>query len=157
MWWESCEKIHCGFWINLDNNRATQSTLTLPTQWGIILTAFLALFIRLAGSYLWGIICFAIHQSNASSEPQDDTYHQIQVALRNTDTEASLGWKLFRVGAVHQGSRINTFGRASWLIVLAMVHCRWYRCAWWSFFKIHCWRRRGSGSKGHVRLDGRGC
>ncbi|KAL5419400.1 hypothetical protein PMIN03_000589 [Paraphaeosphaeria minitans] len=96
MWWESCEKIHCGFWINLDNNRATQSTLTLPTQWGIILTAFLALFIRLAGSYLWGIICFAIHQSNASSEPQDDTYHQIQVALRNTDTEASLGWKLFR-------------------------------------------------------------
>ncbi|OAG12918.1 uncharacterized protein CC84DRAFT_1227646 [Paraphaeosphaeria sporulosa] len=137
MWWESCERIHCGFWVNLgqsiqsrpalalirvDNNRATQSTLTLPTQWGIILTAFLALFIRLAGSYLWGIICFAIHQSNASSEPQDDTYHQIQVALRNTDTEASLGWKLFRVGAVHQGSRINAFGRTSWLILLAMVH-----------------------------------
>jgi hypothetical protein len=106
----------------LDNEHAGQRTLTLPTQWGIILTAFLALFIRLAGSYLWGIICFVIHQSKASSENQDDTYHHIQVALRNTDTEASLGWKLFRVGAVHQGSRINAFGRTSWLIVLAMTH-----------------------------------
>jgi hypothetical protein len=106
----------------LDDEHVGQRTLTLPTQWGIILTAFLALFIRLAGSYLWGIICFVIHQSNASSENQDDTYHHIQVALRNTDTEASLSWKLFRVGAVHQGSRRNAFGRTSWLIVLAMTH-----------------------------------
>ena len=83
---------------------------------------FLALFIRLAGSYLWSIICFALHQANASSTNQDDTYHQIQLALRNTDTEASLGWKLFRVGAVHRGARVNSFGRTGWLILLAMAH-----------------------------------
>ncbi|KAL1607685.1 hypothetical protein SLS60_002620 [Paraconiothyrium brasiliense] len=112
-------------WLALtraDNKQAAQSTLTLPTQWGLILIAFLALFIRLAGSYLWSIICFIIHQSKASEADQDDTYHQIQLALRNTDTEASLGWKLFRVGAVHQGSRVNAFGRTYWLILLAMVH-----------------------------------
>ena len=105
-----------------DANWGVRSTLTLPTEWGLILIAFLALFIRLAGSYLWSIICFILHQSHASSANQDDTYHQIQLALRNTDTEASLGWKLFRVGAVHKGSRVNAFSRTYWLIVLAMLH-----------------------------------
>ena len=105
-----------------DAEWGVRSTLTLPTEWGLILIAFLALFIRLAGSYLWSIICFILHQTNASSEVQDDTYHQIQLALRNTDTEAGLGWKLFRVGAVHKGSRANAFSRTYWLIVLAMLH-----------------------------------
>ncbi|KAF1972970.1 hypothetical protein BU23DRAFT_147213 [Bimuria novae-zelandiae CBS 107.79] len=122
MWWESCEKTYCGFWVNLDSDWGTRSTLTLPTQWGLILIAFLALFIRLSGSYLWSIILFVIHQSKASSANQDDTYHQIQLALRNTDTEASLAWKLFRVGAVHRGSRINAFNRTFWLILLALTH-----------------------------------
>ncbi|KAJ4301904.1 hypothetical protein N0V90_004000 [Kalmusia sp. IMI 367209] len=122
MWWESCARTHCGFWVNLDSEWGTRSTLTLPTQWGLILIAFLALFIRLAGSYLWSIICFVIHQSHASSANQDDTYHQIQLVLRNTDTEASLGWKLFRVGVAHKGSRVNAFNRTYWLIVLAMIH-----------------------------------
>lgn len=140
MWWESCEKTHCGFWVNLgqlcyrhhldsvqaltrsDADWGTRSTLTLPTNWGLILIAFLALFIRLAGSYLWSIICFVIHQAKASPHNQDDTYHQIQLALRNTDTEASLGWKLFSVGAVHRGSRLDAFNRTYWLIALALIH-----------------------------------
>jgi hypothetical protein len=48
------------------------STLTLPTQWGLILSAFIALFIKVVGGYLWGIFCFALHQSSASPQPEDD-------------------------------------------------------------------------------------
>lgn len=51
------------------------STLTLPRELSIVLGAFLALFVKLAGSYLWGIICFTIHQINVSSRVQDNIYH----------------------------------------------------------------------------------
>jgi len=99
-----------------------RSTLTLPTQWALILIAFLALFVRLAGSYLWSIICFAIHQSKASPALHDDTHHQTQMVLRNTDSEASLAWKLVKVGFAHQGTRTRAYSSTMWLITLAIMH-----------------------------------
>jgi hypothetical protein len=96
--------------------------LTLPTQWGLILTAFIALFIKVVGGYLWGIICFALHQRIASPRPEDDIYHQFQVVLRNTENEASFLWSLYKIALAHRGARGQIYKRSVWLILLAFVH-----------------------------------
>lgn len=64
------------------------TTLTLPKQWGVVLIAFLALFVRFAGSHLWNIVCFTMHQIRAAPGDQDDIYHQFQVILRSGSSES---------------------------------------------------------------------
>ena len=64
------------------------ATLTLPKQWGVVLIAFLALFVRFAGSHLWNIVCFAVHQIRAAPSDQDGIYHQFQVILRSGSSES---------------------------------------------------------------------
>lgn len=121
-WWDGCNAVHCGFWVNWSGGSAGGSTLTLPTQWGLVLTAFIALFIKVVGTYLWGIICFALHQSTASSEPEDDTFHQFQVTFRNTESETSFIWNLHKIAVAHKGTRFQTYKRSAWLILLAVLH-----------------------------------
>ncbi|KAF2680089.1 hypothetical protein K458DRAFT_111142 [Lentithecium fluviatile CBS 122367] len=121
-WWEGCNTVHCGFWVNWSDGAVNGSTLTLPTQWGLIVTAFFALFIKLVGGYLWGIICFALHQQSASSRPEDDIYHQHQVILRNTEHETSFIWNLHKVAFAHKGTRSEAYRRSFWLILLAVIH-----------------------------------
>lgn len=60
------------------DGKVNGSTLTLPTELGLILTAFMALFIKLAGGYMWGIVCFILHQYRASAALEDDTRTRIE-------------------------------------------------------------------------------
>ncbi|PVH95128.1 hypothetical protein DM02DRAFT_691345 [Periconia macrospinosa] len=120
--WEGCDVVWCGFWINWSSDNVHGAVLTLPRQWALILVAFMALFVKLAGSYLWGIICFAIHQANASSWHQDDMYHHFQLVLRNSESEASFIGKLLTVGVAHKGARLEAYKRSMWLIILAALH-----------------------------------
>lgn len=88
----------------------------------MVLISFLALFVKLAGSYLWGIVCFAIHQISASSRVQDDIYHQFQLVLRNCESESSFVAKLITVGFAHKGARFEAYRRSLWLLALATFH-----------------------------------
>ncbi len=73
------------------------TTLTIPKVWGVILVAFLALFVSFVGTHLWNIICFAIHQIRATSTDQDDTYHQFQVTLRSGSSEWRVLWDIVKI------------------------------------------------------------
>jgi hypothetical protein len=73
--------------------------LTLPNRWALVLVGFFTLFITVIGGCLWRTIAFIIHQVNSSSKPQPDSYHQLQLILRNTESGASF--------ISHGGSRIH--------------------------------------------------
>jgi hypothetical protein len=106
----------------VDTDYGQGPTLTLPKEWALILIAFLALLVKLAGSYLWGIVCFAIHQVNASSRPQDDVYHHFQLVLRNSESESSFVRRLLAVSFAHKDARFDAYRRSLWLIILAALH-----------------------------------
>ncbi|KAH6620540.1 hypothetical protein C7974DRAFT_378566 [Boeremia exigua] len=120
MWWE-CDAVYCGFWNNEGNSFVHRGTLTLPNQWGLILGSFFTFFIAVASSYLWGTISFTIHQLNASSSPQDDSYHQLQVILRNTESQGSFMNQLSRLVWVHRDSRTKSYTKSIILILFAAV------------------------------------
>lgn len=78
--------VYLGVWTNWSlGGRVTGSTITLGQRDGVLLTAFLAVFITFASSRLWRITCFALHQIFLSHPDlrQDGLYHQRQAILRN--------------------------------------------------------------------------
>lgn len=82
--------VYLGAWTNWAlGGRVTGSTITLDQRNGVLLTAFLAVFITFASSKLWRITCFALHQLFLSDPDsrQDGLYHQRQAVLRNTVDE----------------------------------------------------------------------
>jgi hypothetical protein len=108
--------------INLDNGAVQGASLTLPNQWALIISGFLALFVKLVGGHLWEAICFAIHQTKASLDSQDDIHHQIQLVLRNSEHESTFVWKLIKIGLAHQGARFDMSRRSVLLVLLAIAH-----------------------------------
>ncbi|KAF2186095.1 hypothetical protein K469DRAFT_777276 [Zopfia rhizophila CBS 207.26] len=122
MLWAGCNVVHCGFWINWSKGAVYGSTLTLPTSWGLVLASVLALFLKLAGEHLWGIICFAIHQLNSTPKKQDDMYHQLQLILRNTESTATLISNSIKLGHGHKGARFETYRRSLLLVILGGFH-----------------------------------
>ena len=75
--------VYLGTWINWTEGRIAGSTLTVSTQNGAYLVAFLALFVRVAGNHFWRILCYSAFQFRSTTEPQDGLHHQLQAILRN--------------------------------------------------------------------------
>lgn len=82
-----------GLWINWSHGMIRGSTLTLSSRDGSLLTAFLALFVAVAGSALWRIVAFLFHQLGARRGRKDGMHHQQQVILRNTGSPGSALWQ----------------------------------------------------------------
>lgn len=82
-------RLYKGSWVNWDYGFVRGSTLTLSDRDGGLLTAFLALFVAVAGGSLWRIICFVAHQIRVRHDPQDGLHHQQQVVFRNTTSPES--------------------------------------------------------------------
>ncbi|KAL9105978.1 MAG: hypothetical protein Q9227_008933 [Pyrenula ochraceoflavens] len=90
--------VYIGVWTNWSlGGRATGSVITLTHRNGAFLTAFLAVFVTFAGSRLWRILCFVLHQFLLSKSAQDGLYHQRQAILRNAMDEKSGFFSLGRV------------------------------------------------------------
>jgi hypothetical protein len=138
LWSEGCDLVQCGSWINwsrhplktmqfhslinLDHGAVQGASLTLPNQWALILSGFLALFVKLVGGYLWETICFVIHQTKASLDKHDDIHHQIQLVLRNSEHESNFVWKLIKIGLAHKEARFDASRRSALLALLAITH-----------------------------------
>ncbi|KAF2735518.1 hypothetical protein EJ04DRAFT_563373 [Polyplosphaeria fusca] len=105
-----------------DLSKPYGATITLPKEWGVILVAFLALFVKLASDHLWGIFSFAIFQFKATQTPQDDVYHQVQVVLRNVGSSTALLWELVTTAFARKGAKVQTFRRIALLLLLASIH-----------------------------------
>ncbi|KAF2261851.1 hypothetical protein CC78DRAFT_619046 [Lojkania enalia] len=81
------DMVYTGIWKNWnDEKQVSGLTLTMSPSHGPLLIAFLALFVSVASSHLWHILCFTLHQSISTSSLRDGLHHQIQALLRNNSS-----------------------------------------------------------------------
>ena len=103
----SVDGVYEGIWTDWTSGRLRGLTWTLSPSNGTLITNSLALFVTLAGSQLWIIMRFAIHQlrshqlrpSDVRAQPREDHLQQ-RVVLRNAATDFNtmllmieLAWK----------------------------------------------------------------
>ena len=72
------------------------------------------LSIRLVGSHLWSIFCYAIHQWRSRRGDRDTLHHQQQALLRNSSSVTSTLWLWLKITFAHCGRYTSD-------------RCFWYR------------------------------
>ena len=81
--------VYLGTWTNWSYGFVMGATLTMTSQGGNFLIAFIALYVSVAGSCFWNICRFLLHHHLSRQALQNTIYHQVQVVLRNADTSTS--------------------------------------------------------------------
>ena len=114
--------VYLGFWTNWSYGRVRGATLTLTNRDGGFLTAFLAVFVVIAGRSFWRIACFMIHYALSSVAPKDGIYHQRQAILRNAASGTSGLLSLLQMSwAWRKDIRAQPYWRILPLIVFAFL------------------------------------
>lgn len=113
--------VHLGYWTNWSYGRLTGSTITLD-QNGVLLTAFVAVFVTFVGNRFWSLACFALHQYFSSAKAQDGLYHQRQIILRNSANEMDGLVNLFRMLSAWRRRTDRRFNRLMPLIGFAVLN-----------------------------------
>lgn len=90
--------IHEGLWHDWSKPAVLGLTLTVNAYHASIISPAIAIFVAVAGSQLWRLFQFGLHQYRASGRPSDFLYHQQQVVLRNTGADLNTIWRLLRLG-----------------------------------------------------------
>ena len=114
--------IYNGVWLNWARGAVLGWTLTLGTREGQILTAFLAVFVKTAGTQAWKIVSYFLHQLRAGRLPGDGRHQQAQVILRNTGSSLGASWELFTLGWPWRKVASTGFWRILVLVVIALLH-----------------------------------
>lgn len=91
-------EVYLGSWIDHSRNSILGATITTSSYWGTLLISALAIIVTAAGSAVWTICAFALHQGFALPTPIDPLSLQTQVALRNSGTALSTAWELIKIG-----------------------------------------------------------
>lgn len=89
--------IYIGAWINWSRGPILGATITLTQRNGSLLTAFLGIFVTIAGGACWRILSFALHQYRAGHDSKNVLHHQQQVILRNSDSSTVTAWQMIRL------------------------------------------------------------
>lgn len=79
------------------------------------------MFIAICSSFLWVTISFVVHQLNSSSSPQDESHHQLQLILRNTDNTGTCTNQLSKLAWVHKRSKSKTYYKSIGLLLFANI------------------------------------
>ncbi|KAI8628949.1 hypothetical protein F5Y19DRAFT_485311 [Xylariaceae sp. FL1651] len=117
----SQQPVYLGQWTNWSHGPIFGATLTVTTRDGNLIIAFAALFVTLVASRVWRIVCLSCHQVFSSSKPQDASYHQRQVILRNSSSPQSTLWNLVQLGWGPKGPSMRKAGKVLGLASLAMI------------------------------------
>ncbi|KAF2813089.1 uncharacterized protein BDZ99DRAFT_517378 [Mytilinidion resinicola] len=98
------------------------ATITLPAAQGLILVAFLALFVQASGGFFWRVVCFVLHQIRSSSRAKDGLHHQQQALLRNAASSSNAAWEATKTVWLWRKHARRTFSRSMPLILICLVH-----------------------------------
>jgi hypothetical protein len=88
---------YTGLWTNWSRGQYLGATITINSANGLILAAFLAIFIQITGTHLWGLLRYAIHQFRATDGSLHPIQHQTQAILRNNDSAMSTSFQFIRM------------------------------------------------------------
>ena len=97
------------------------ATVTTSSQYGFLLVAFLALFVRMVGGHFWSVLCFIMHQLKADSGPQDGLHHQHQLILRNSQSHTSTLWELIKLPFFWRSNARYSLWRTLPLMFIALL------------------------------------
>lgn len=119
----AAEYIYEGIWTDWSKGPILGSTLTVSPYHATILSPAIAIFVSIAGSQLWRLFQFGLHQARATKHPSDFLYHQQQVVLRNTGADLNAMWRLSRLGIAwrHQ-QHVAAFRTSFPLVFWTLVH-----------------------------------
>ena len=90
---QSSSYTYMGLWTNWSHGPVRGFTLTLSSHHAGLLTAFIALFVAIAGGALWRITAFIFHQLRAGQGVHDGLHHQQQAIFRNTSSPGAALWQ----------------------------------------------------------------
>ena len=110
-----------GGWINWSKGPILGPTVTLSARDGKFLIAFLALFVRSAGSSVWNILRFIIHQRRSRNQLQDGLYHQQQATLRNNTSHTGTLWQLMKLSWFWRSNAEHSLWRSIPIMMLAIL------------------------------------
>jgi hypothetical protein len=148
----SNDDVYIGFWIDWLRGRVFGATLTLGKREAGYLSAFLALFVTLAGTNFWRIACFVIHYVLSSKSSKDAIHHQRQAILRNAATATSGLWSVLLLSwAYRRGSPADSVRRTLPLLTVAAATVAGFGAA--GIFTS----RIGTAMGDAVLLTGRNC
>lgn len=118
----SNQDVYLGFWINWSYGSIRGATLTLTQRDGGLLLAFLALFVTVAGTCFWRIVCFVLHHKLSSETSKDGIYHQRQAILRNAANTMSGLWSLLQMNWVwRKHTQARPYRRILPLIMFSVI------------------------------------
>jgi hypothetical protein len=119
----STANVYTGLWTNWSYGSILGSTLTITSRSGFLLVAFLAMYVGIAGSHSWGIICFWYYRFRASPRTsRDGMYAQQQALLRNSGSELALSWGLLKVSWAWRGITPRPMLRSLPMQAIAVFH-----------------------------------
>lgn len=136
----STREIYVGVWTNWSEYTSPQQngprllieslglgavpglTLTVPSSYGVILIALLAMIVRWAGSRFWGIICFVLHRIQTNQMSHDGLHFQHQALLRSKSSETDFVWRIYEIGWAWRSIVPSSFRRSVPFAVLAIVN-----------------------------------
>ncbi|KAJ9628419.1 hypothetical protein H2204_009256 [Knufia peltigerae] len=116
------EKVHTGLWTDWTHGRAQGLTLTVTTSQGAYLIAFLAIFVRLAGSHLWDLLCYAWFHARQTTGPRDGLYHQQQALLRNNLSDNRAIWQFSAAGYAWRNKVPGSIRRTIPFLFTALIY-----------------------------------
>ncbi|KUI69927.1 hypothetical protein VM1G_05376 [Cytospora mali] len=88
------EDIYIGLWTDWSKGKVLGATITVTAATGVILAAFIAIFVNLAVGNLWNMVAYAIHQTRTTDSQCHPMLRQQQVILKNNTTPLATGIRL---------------------------------------------------------------
>jgi len=98
------------------------ATLTLTQQNGAYLVAFLALFVRLAGSHTWQILSYIFLQNRAIHTNTDTLTGQQLAVLRNVPSDLGVLLDVVKIGFRGRKAAWQPLRKSVWLLLTAAAH-----------------------------------
>ncbi|CAK4034500.1 Hypothetical predicted protein [Lecanosticta acicola] len=114
--------VYTGFWINWSQGSIGGATLTLSSQHGAYLVAFLALFVQLAGVYSWQILSYIFFNLKTSPQRTDDLTQQHLAILRNVASDFGTLWELVKASWKARHSHPRPYRRILYILASAFLH-----------------------------------
>lgn len=95
--------------------------MTISTQGGAYLIAFLALYVRIAGNAFWDLLRAVIFLLRSTQAPKDGLFHQQQLLLRSTSDIAAV-WQFWTLGRHWHGRARSPWLRSLPIVLTAIIH-----------------------------------
>ncbi|KAF2105162.1 hypothetical protein BDV96DRAFT_453829, partial [Lophiotrema nucula] len=89
--------VYLGSWKDKSKSAVKGANTTVNSTDGVILVAFIALFVQFAGQHLWGIASFIWHQYRVSPGTKTALQYQQDTSLRNNASPGQTMWYLFQI------------------------------------------------------------